>query len=160
MYEYVTLKASNERRLEDQVNQASRDGWEVVSYSVRPSGGFFGYYTLTARNALLITSSVYKIQRKVTKPGLPDRMGAWASQRSARARPTRTASYATPASQGCRQSLVPGRRSSGFSGRPLGGTRVEQLPTRDKRLHNPQRGIVAQPPIVAEQGIRPPPLQP
>ena len=41
MYEYITLKASNERRLDDLVNQWSEEGWEVVGYAIRPYGGVF-----------------------------------------------------------------------------------------------------------------------
>lgn len=41
MYEYVILKGSNEVRLEERVNAAAEDGWEVVSYSIRPTGGIF-----------------------------------------------------------------------------------------------------------------------
>jgi hypothetical protein len=41
MYEYMIVKATNERRLETQINKASAEGWEVVNYAIRPSGGIF-----------------------------------------------------------------------------------------------------------------------
>lgn len=41
MYEYVVLKGSNEVHLEEKVNAAAADGWEVLNYSIRPTGGVF-----------------------------------------------------------------------------------------------------------------------
>ena len=41
MYEYRTVKASNEKWLEKLVNELAAEDWEVVSYAIRPSGGFF-----------------------------------------------------------------------------------------------------------------------
>jgi hypothetical protein len=41
MYEYIIRKATNETRLEEQINLAAAEGWEVVSYAIRPAGGIW-----------------------------------------------------------------------------------------------------------------------
>ncbi len=41
MYEYIIRKATNEVRLEEQINLAAAEGWEVVKYTIRPAGGIF-----------------------------------------------------------------------------------------------------------------------
>ena len=41
MYEYIIRKASNASRLEEQINLAAAEGWEVVSYAIAPAGGIW-----------------------------------------------------------------------------------------------------------------------
>ena len=41
MYEYIIRKATNETRLAVQINLAAAEGWEVVSYAIRPVGGIW-----------------------------------------------------------------------------------------------------------------------
>jgi hypothetical protein len=49
MYEYIIRKATNEARLEEQINLAAAEGWEVVSYAIRQAGGIwfllFSFYS-------------------------------------------------------------------------------------------------------------------
>lgn len=55
MYEYRIIKGMNEARLEYKLNEAAAEGWEVVSYAIRPSGGiwFFVIGLLADHYALL-----------------------------------------------------------------------------------------------------------
>jgi hypothetical protein len=60
MYEYVTLKANNERGIEKLVNQWAEDGWEVVTYAIRPTVAFaiLFFAVLTADHVAMIRRPV------------------------------------------------------------------------------------------------------
>jgi hypothetical protein len=41
LYEYIIRRTNNESKMEELINAAAEDGWEPVTYAVRPSGGIF-----------------------------------------------------------------------------------------------------------------------